>query len=189
VKQLSVIIPALFLAFVLPGCATTKPAGSIEPGKEAATKVQPSGKTPEDYYQLGRQYQGRNQLDEAIQTYQKALALDPHLSKARDALGVAYSQQGKFDLAIEQFQALIKETPREAHLHNNLGYAYYLLGRYPEAIASLETATRLDPGDAAALNNLGLAYAKAGDQEKSRAALDRAAQLLSQQRPPSPATR
>jgi len=174
--KVHVVLCMLFVAPLIQSCSS--PPTTLAPyGVKAMMSVRHSNESPHAYYQLGRYYQARNQLDAAAIAYQKALSVDDGYYEAKNALGVIYSMQGKLDLAIEHFRSALAQAPRSAHLHNNLGHAHYLQHKYQEAINSLEAAAALDPHNQRTLHNLGLAYAGAGLPEKSAQAF-RTAQTL-----------
>lgn len=129
---------------------------------------------PEDFYSLGRYYQGQNRLDLAADAYRKALAVDAGFVEARNGLGVIHSLRGEYPEAIAAFKAALKISPESAHIHNNLGYAYYLQGKYQESLAALHKADSLNRDDPKILNNLGLVYAKINDVDASKQAFTHA---------------
>ncbi|MGA9584457.1 MAG: tetratricopeptide repeat protein, partial [Terracidiphilus sp.] len=56
----------------------------------------------DEYLRKGIAAQQRNDLNEAIDDYRKALAIDPKLAEASANLGAALSAAGQFDAAIEE---------------------------------------------------------------------------------------
>lgn len=144
---------------MLHGCAsttTTSQNWKVEPFQQ----IQHATNRPDGYYRLGRYYQGQNRLELAIDAYQKALAIDPHFTEARNGLGTVYASQGKYELALAEFNAIVATAPGVAHLYNNLGYLHFLRGNYSEAVIAFTRATSLDPGNEKARNNLSMAMAK-----------------------------
>ena len=168
-------LPAVCCISLLSACASNQ-AVSVAPWTIKPVTAINANNKPEDFYQTGRYYQGQNRYDQAIEAYQKALAIDNKFVEARNGLGVIFSRQGKYNEAIEAFKLAIQQSPNATHLYSNMGYAYYLQGQYADAVATLVQATSLDPKNQHALNNLGLAYAKVGQpvdamQTFSKAAL------------------
>ncbi len=169
------LLPAACCISLLSACASNQPV-SVAPWTIKPVTAINANNRPEAFYQTGRYYQGQNRYDQAIEAYQKALAVDDKFVEARNGLGVILSRQGKYNEAIEAFKLAIQQAPNAAHLYSNMGYAYYLQGQYSDAVAALVQATSLDPKNQHALNNLGLAYAKVGQpvdamQTFSKAAL------------------
>ncbi len=168
-------LPAACCISLLSACASNQ-AVSVAPWTIKPVTAINANNKPEDFYQTGRYYQGQNRYDQAIEAYQKALAIDNKFVEARNGLGVIFSRQVKYNEAIEAFKLAIQQSPNATHLYSNMGYAYYLQGQYADAVATLVQATSLDPKNQHALNNLGLAYAKVGQpvdamQTFSKAAL------------------
>ncbi len=154
-------LPAVCCISLLSACASNQ-AVSVAPWTIKPVTAINANNKPEAFYQTGRYCQGQNRYDQAIEAYQKALAIDNKFVEARNGLGVILSRQGKYNEAIEAFKLAIQQSPNAAHLYSNMGYAYYLQGRYADAVVALVQATSLDPKNQHALNNLGLAYAKVG---------------------------
>jgi tetratricopeptide (TPR) repeat protein len=154
-------LPAVCCISLLSACASNQTVSVAPWTIKPVTAINANNK-PEAFYQTGRYYQGQNRYDQAIEAYQKALAVDDKFVEARNGLGVILSRQGKYNEAIEAFKLAIQQSPNAAHLYSNMGYAYYLQGQYADAVAALVQATSLDPKNQHALNNLGLAYAKVG---------------------------
>lgn len=167
-------LPAACCISLLSACASNQPV-SVAPWTIKPITAINANNRPEAYYQTGRYYQGQNRYDQAIEAYQKALAVDDKFVEARNGLGVILSRQGKYNLAIESFKLAIQQAPNATHLYSNMGYAYYLQGQYADAVAALVQATSLDPNNQHALNNLGLAYAKTGQSAQSMQTFSKAA--------------
>lgn len=79
----------------------------------------------------------------AVDSYQRAVALDLFNPLLRTNFGGLYYQLGQFDLAAEQFRAAANFKPDYPNAHYNLGRTYKELGKKDLAIAELETALRL----------------------------------------------
>lgn len=169
-KKLSLAISLLYGTTLLSGCAGT-PSESRNWTIEPFQTVHHATNRPDGYYRLGRFYQGQNRFDLAAEAYQKALAIDPTFSEARNGLGTIYAAQGKYDQALAEFNAVIAAAPGSAHLYNNLGYLRFLQGNYADAVAAFTQATVLDPTDQKARNNLGMALAKRDEPMKSNHAV------------------
>ena len=111
-------------------------------------------KSSEDYYRLGRYYDGSQRWDKSIEAYEKALAIDSRNVEAYNALGVALSQCNRHDEAQAALRKALSIDDRQAHVWNNLGYVLLLAGNPREAIAALKTAVKLDSKNAIARQNL-----------------------------------
>lgn len=181
-KKLSLAISLLYGTTLLSGCAGM-PSESRNWTIEPFQAVHHATNRPDGYYRLGRLYQGQNRFDLAAEAYQKALAIDPAFSEARNGLGTVYAAQGKYDEAFAEFNMVIAAAPGSAHLYNNLGYLRFLQGNYADAVAAFTQAIALDPTDQKARNNLGMALAKRDEFMKSNQAVARAIENTTPVRP------
>lgn len=161
---------------LLAGCASMNPGSSLAWTVKPVNSITASA-TPEDFYRLGRYYQGEDRLEPAAQAYRQALSIDAGYAEANNGLGVIYSMQGKYPEAIAAFKSALKRAPKSAYIYNNLGYAYYLHGQYQESLSALKQANALSGNDPKILDNLGLAYSKVRATSKSMHAFMRAAEI------------
>jgi len=117
---------------------------------------------------LGRAYQEKGRLDEAVEQYKRAIAIYPDDYKAHYNLGVVYDQQGLLDKAVQSYQRAVQINPAYPNAHFNLGIIYQTQGLTDQAIGHFRKVTELDPADFEALNNLGVAYAVQGRLHKAK---------------------
>ena len=96
-----------------------------------------------DVYREAFQHFARGELEEAIEGYQKAIALDSDLAIAWNGLSMALAQQGNLDEAIEAAQRLVELEPDDPLSHTNLSRLLQQKGMIPEAEAAMAEATRL----------------------------------------------
>jgi superkiller protein 3 len=89
-----------------------------------------------------------------VESYQKAIALDPDYYETYEELGAFYYDRGEYLQAAEQFRNVIAHAPRFATAYTNLGGALTELGRYDEAVQAHLTSLRIRT-TASGLNNLG----------------------------------
>jgi len=105
--------------------------------------------------------------DEAFAMLQKAVAEDPSMWRAWNALGSEYDRRAQWAEA-EAAYAHGLETPGGAALVlNNRGYSRLLQHRPQEAVADFVAALQKKPDFPEARTNLRLAMAFAGDYERS----------------------
>ncbi|MBS1170247.1 MAG: hypothetical protein H6R01_1165 [Burkholderiaceae bacterium] len=184
------LLPIVCSVPVLFGCSSMADKSTIP---DMATRIEPtqrvrhSASYANDYYQLGRYYQGQDRLDKAADAYIKALEIHSDYVDAQNALGTVYSKQGKYDEAVAVFNSILKTRPQVAKVYNNLGYTYFLQGKHGEAIAVFEKALKLEPGNPRTHNNIGAAYRKSGDEDSAQLAFARATELGSKKRANAPA--
>jgi tetratricopeptide (TPR) repeat protein len=90
---------------------------------------------------------GTHDLEEAQQSFERALAADPQYAEAFLGLGLARFARGDDDGGLEALLAATTLAPRVALYQSYLGKAYAELERFPEALAVLASAGRIDPRD------------------------------------------
>jgi len=122
--------------------------------------------------------------DEAIEHYQKVLAIKPHhagtlvaLAALHNLRGGAACEQGRYAEAREFFEEALVLRPDFPEALNNLGVVSFEQGRYPEAAQFHERALILKPDYVAALNNLGNALKAQGQWPEAIACYRRALEV------------
>jgi tetratricopeptide (TPR) repeat protein len=70
---------------------------------------------------LGNALMDTQQFNEAIDAYQKALALDPKNVDVRVDMGTCMRGIGKYEAAIAEFRKALKLAPNHLNAHRNLG--------------------------------------------------------------------
>jgi tetratricopeptide (TPR) repeat protein len=113
-------------------------------------------------YMLGLTLVNENRLPEAVELFEKAVAINPGFESAQNNLGVALTQLGRAAEAVEHFQHVLKTDPANPEAHNNLGRAYEQLGKSQEAIREYLLAVDSSPQFALAQYNLGSSLARLG---------------------------
>lgn len=89
--------------------------------------------TKEEYYQQGMEYFAEEKVDEAIQSYQKALKEDPNYADALHALAMTYAAKDLLDDAIEVGKKLIEVSPEDELAYTSLSIFYQRKGMIEEA--------------------------------------------------------
>ncbi len=111
------------------------------------------------YSQLSFVYREKGQMEKAIQTLEKGLALNlNNRLELMAKLGIYLQETDQFKRSIQVLQLVLEEDPNHAEAMNYLGICFWRSGQYDEAIAVLEKLIDLDSGYASAYNNLGSVY-------------------------------
>jgi tetratricopeptide (TPR) repeat protein len=77
---------------------------------------------------------------------EKALALDPLLAEAHDALGMAQARSGQWELSEKSFRLAIELDPNRSTSYGHFArYLLWPLGRIDEALQQLRLAEKADP--------------------------------------------
>lgn len=114
---------------------------------------------------LGTALQEDGRVEEAVEHYKRALALDASYTPALNNLGTALRAAGRVDEAVGAYAQALNQpggAPNAAGVHYNMGNALMAQGKTAEAIAQFREALAVNPRWVDALNNLGLALEKAG---------------------------
>jgi tetratricopeptide (TPR) repeat protein len=90
---------------------------------------------------------GAGRVNDAIDGFLAALALNPQSAQAYCGLGLAYQSLEQWPQAADAFAATARLAPDQALGHFNLGLALSALGKWDEARAALTRAAALDPAD------------------------------------------
>lgn len=96
--------------------------------------------TKEEYFEQAVNAFGDEKLDESIEFYQKALALDANYQDALHGLGMAFFNRGRLDEAIAVAKKLIEIDPDDILAHTSLSMFYQSQGRIEEAEKEGNTA-------------------------------------------------
>lgn len=86
-------------------------------------------------------------LDQALQSANKAVALDDKEAMAHFALGRIQTLRGQYDAAISALRTAIELNPSMALAHYGLAFALWLTEQLNEAVSQCDTAIRLSPRD------------------------------------------
>ena len=113
---------------------------------------------PEGHIQLGKTYRELGEYENAIESFQNAIALDDEHHHAYNNLGLVYTDISMFALAIEMFLAALELSPGNPAFYNNLGYAYDMTDQFEEALAAFQNAIESEPTFADAYYNMANVY-------------------------------
>jgi tetratricopeptide (TPR) repeat protein len=105
--------------------------------------------------------------DDAIQTYRKALAVNPNNPNVHLNLALALIKGDKYESAIDQLLPLQKQDPDNYQVTELLAFCYFHLQRYSLAAREAERVQRARPDDGANALILGSAYTRMGLYQKA----------------------
>lgn len=124
----------------------------------------------DNYEYLALAYDGLNMQAESVESYQKAIAIEPS-ELLYAGLADTYMRHERFAEASRYFQKAI-EVSDDSHLTQraryNLGRAYVETGQYEAAADQLHAVLENDPRSADAHYYLGRAHLLSGDAERAR---------------------
>ena len=91
----------------------------------------------------------------AIETYRKALKLDPENAEFYGNMGNAFRRKGDLDAAVRCYWKALQIQPDSAALYYNVGNALPIKGEFESAIRNFKNALRIDLNNSEAWNNKG----------------------------------
>jgi protein O-GlcNAc transferase len=94
---------------------------------------------------LGNVLRALGRLEQAVTSYERALALKPDSVEALYNLAVTEQDRGKLDVAAAAYRRVIHGKPDHAAAHSNLGNILHAQGELDDAAACFEPALRLRP--------------------------------------------
>ena len=113
--------------------------------------------------EVGNYFFEKDRIEEAFSEYQRALVLDPTLSRTHNNMGLIYWELGLTDQAISSYKQALELNPENACALNNLAYLYSLEpNKRKEAIRYYREATRRNVDYPPAYNNLAHLYVLEG---------------------------
>ncbi len=144
--------------------AETFTAGSLEAAHE---------------YVQAQELQWQGQFDQAIQHYQKAVALDPDMGRAYAGLAAMYANLGRTQEAEDEYKIAMSKLDRmtEREKYRTRGGYYLLTRNWDRAIDELSALVKQYPADSAGLANLAVAYLYKRDTKRALAEGERASQI------------
>jgi serine/threonine protein kinase/tetratricopeptide (TPR) repeat protein len=134
---------------------------------------------------MGLSYQGMNKPDDAMSSYQDAMAINRRLGLKRNLAGnllqmaTVHNNQGKTDIALDNYKQALR-LQREIGMKkevgdtlNDIGTLYQSMGNYDQALQNYKDSLQIqrDAGDenyqALCLNNIGGVYLATGDTDNA----------------------
>ena len=119
-----------------------------------------------------------NNLEIAIDLYNKILEIDQNHVGAYHNLGVIFNNRGDSQKAKDYYEKVIKIDPNHVSAYNNLGSTFQALGDIQKAKDCYEKAIEINPDYAEAYNNLGAAYRNSKLFQKSINCYEKAIEII-----------
>ncbi len=109
----------------------------------------------------------QNRLDDAVQVYRQALAIDPKSYQAHSELGSILDKQGFTDEALKEFRLSLEIKPDQAMPHFEFGKIFAQSHRLPEAAGEFSKALQFEPANPNVRTNLGVVLFQMGRYEEA----------------------
>jgi len=134
--------------------ANTASQAPVSPAEKVAELENQLKANPDNVDLLGRlaqAYYNNGQADKSLETYEKALQIDPGNSELRTSLAVTCFLENKPGQAVAEMREEIKQNPDNIKARYYLGqFLAYGQGNYKEAIQELQTfVDKADPEEMA----------------------------------------
>ncbi len=129
------------------------------------------------YIDRGKELQNLGRHEEALESYDQAIALDPGSAAAFNDRGTVLQYLQRYGEALASHDRAAELRPDDASAYYNQGTALLNLGRHEEALARYDRAISLDPLYADAHMNRGLALQRLQRYEESLSNYDTAISL------------
>ncbi len=125
---------------------------------------------PDETYALqlmGNLKFGWGQYDEAIDYYERILAIDPKNKEAYNLLAYSYSNQGRLDEAIKANDKYRSIAPNEPNPYDSRGELFARHGMLDSSIAAYQKALEIKPDFPPSLENLGVNHIFKGEYDEA----------------------
>lgn len=157
---------------MLAACMTATLWGCDESAKEINDLQQAVWQNPDDaqnYVRLGNAYSRKQQYDDAVDAYEKALTLKPETGRSvYPALGAAYFNRQQYAQALDYFEKSLEYAPDDSLRHYDIGNVYLQMEKCDKAIDAYSKAIEHSEAFAEAYYNLAICYIRTNRREQAR---------------------
>ena len=146
----------------------------------AQTNANPTAMAPDERIEMlqriGNIYFTDGDIENALDIFQRILAIDPDHKNTRALMGLIYFNTSRYKDAIENMSELVEDYPEDYQTLNNLAWVYATSkdGAYRDAKKAIDLAQQalvLAPYDHHVWSTLSEAYYVAGEYEKANRAI------------------
>jgi tetratricopeptide (TPR) repeat protein len=110
-----------------------------------AAELNPNLVNPQGYYKLGKAFENKGKISEAIVCYQRASSGSSGLVAANYDLGEIWLRQGQLESAKSCYEKILAVEPNEARAQYKLGTIYLETKRFEEAIDCFRQTIKIAP--------------------------------------------
>jgi tetratricopeptide (TPR) repeat protein/serine/threonine protein kinase len=108
-----------------------------------------------------------NRYEDAINIYNKALAIEPRDKTVYFSLGMCNYGLKNYEEAIKSYEIYLEIAPNDSTALFFVGKSYQMLGHAEKSLEYLQRAIAIDPNNYGFLDIIAAAYAETGDFEKA----------------------
>ncbi len=147
-------------------CAIETSAQNEKIISDATALIEKNPKDAIAYYKRGGGYLNKNDIDAALENFNKAIELNPKYAAAFLERGYIYSEKlSQHNQAISDYSEAIKADPKYELAYVNRGISYRKTGQYQLAIEDFNTAIKMKRYAGKAYYNKGLTYEDMGSYD------------------------
>ena len=117
------------------------------------------------YYNRGLSYRRKDQLDQALADYTKAIEFNSSKADIFNNRGVVYELRREYDNALADYARSIQLNPNSPNPYSNRGDVYRKLGNFDKAISEYHRAIGIDPNRAVDHTDLAESYMLTGQYD------------------------
>lgn len=144
--------------------------------QEALNYAQKIPNKTTSWIQLGQVYYDQGRLNEALESYKKALTIDPTDSEIYRSMAQCYYISKKYETAIKYFEYAKEYSPSGADtslIDENIGICYHKLNKFEQAYPYLKHAFEANPKIKGNLYNFISVCANLDKKEEARIAIEK----------------
>jgi|HubBroStandDraft_5_1064220.scaffolds.fasta_scaffold10481_1 tetratricopeptide (TPR) repeat protein len=166
---------AAMMAYTRVAAAAGNPGAAIAKW-QAWSSAHPT--SPQGDIVLGTLFEAQGNASAAMDSYKKALTIQPDNAVAQNNLAFLMLESGQdVDMALSLAESARRSMPHSPNTADTLAWAYYHKGIYGSARDLLEDAEKTAPNDASIQYHLGLIYSKMGNKASAIDHLKKAVSL------------
>ena len=151
--------------------------GKNDAALKAINEARGIGERPDIWIETGNVYAALGRMDEAIESYDRALKAQPENIFALSNKEIELAAMGKLDAALDVNTQIIEKLPEESLAWIRRSAILRKLGMLKEAIECLDRVSSTTPDLAEAWNAQGAALLEMGKNDDAVLCLDRAIQI------------
>jgi tetratricopeptide (TPR) repeat protein len=126
------------------------------------------------HYNRGLSHRRKDQLDQALADYTKAIEFNGTKADIYNNRGVVYELKRQFDNALADYAKAIQLNPKSPNPYSNRGDVYRKLGNFDKAISEYNLAIGIDPNRAVDHTDVAESYMLTGQFDLAVASASRA---------------
>ena len=134
-------------------------------------------RSPSLHVRIGATHVKLGQPDQALKSFERALALDPSHEEALRWMALLQTSQGKLPEAIQAYERLLAQQPTDRFILSILADLYVLRGDLAKAVELYEQLIKAHGSTSRLHFNLGVLYGRLGQFSMSLQELSRALEL------------